>query len=235
MYHIRIDTSADSAVASYLRSISSVMILGEETTEDNNLHFHAHVETQIPVQTIRNHIRVEGFKGNKCYSVSQVKDKIHNIAYILKGYKASIEEQWEILNSSGDYALDTVDFHYYPGIEDKEVQKFPYFVKALNTQEFIQVLKEFDNFENQQEEKKISIIKDAILHFTNNPILDGDARHRWSEYLQYVLSLYQRSEKTIYRNRVIAEVDTIYLKLNPQCTYLYNEIMHQGQRLLMIN
>lgn len=83
MYHIRIDTSSENPILEYLASISKRILVSEEAAE-SGVHIHIVIETDVPEQTIRNHIRSEGFIGNKSYSISKIRDLIKTLAYILK-------------------------------------------------------------------------------------------------------------------------------------------------------
>lgn len=81
--HIRIDTASDHKIFEYLRGITERYIIATEK-QRTNLHTHMCLETSVPVQTIRNHIRKAGFVGNGSYSVSQVRDLQKTVSYIMK-------------------------------------------------------------------------------------------------------------------------------------------------------
>lgn len=80
---IRVDAIITSPIVGYIKSISPVWLLGVEG-KDMNPHIHFYVDTEIPLATLRNHMRKEGLQGNKSYSITQVKDKIKYCAYIIK-------------------------------------------------------------------------------------------------------------------------------------------------------
>lgn len=82
MYHIRVDTSRESPLVEYFSSISKRILISAEGSE--NPHLHVILDSETPVQTIRNNIRKYGFKGNASYSVSLVRDEVKALAYVIK-------------------------------------------------------------------------------------------------------------------------------------------------------
>lgn len=87
MYHIRVDTSGDNPFVLWLTENCKSILVSEETTQNQNNHIHIIVDTDTPVQTIRNRLRGLGFKGNRSYSISQCRDEVKAIAYALKDSK----------------------------------------------------------------------------------------------------------------------------------------------------
>lgn len=83
MYHIRVDTDLTHDIVKYLVSVSTSALYAEETAKSGT-HIHLFTTTEVSMATLRNHIRKEGFTGNKSYSISTVKDKIKTLAYIMK-------------------------------------------------------------------------------------------------------------------------------------------------------
>jgi hypothetical protein len=83
MYHIRIDTSNDNPVCRYLEQIATRILVSEETAK-SGVHIHIVLETKTPERTIRHNIIKHGFKGNKSYSISAIRDLIKTLAYVVK-------------------------------------------------------------------------------------------------------------------------------------------------------
>lgn len=87
-YALRL-TPIDDNVIDMLSDLHDRFVIGKyaqaiEESDKGKTHFHLWVETDKSDQTLRNFLLKQGYKGNKTYSLTPVKDEKKYLAYLMK-------------------------------------------------------------------------------------------------------------------------------------------------------